>query len=97
MWAADEKRAEAVAGGVGELRSLNEHLHARILELIETLDSLRASPDYEVFLFAEKDAAVIDTIAAAQQEELEKEIVGLQAEALETEQEIEELVGRSPF
>jgi hypothetical protein len=40
---------------------------------------------------------VIDTIAAAQQEELEKEIDGLQAEALETEQEIEELVGRSPF
>ena len=31
----------------------------------ETLDTLRASPDYDVFLFAEKDAAVIDTIAAA--------------------------------
>ena len=80
-----------------ELRSLYEHLQARILELIETLDTLHASPDYEVFLFAEKDAAVIDTIAAAQQEELEKEIVGLQAEALETEKEIEELVGSSPF
>ncbi len=45
-----------------ELRSLYEHLQARILELIETLDTLHASPDYEVFLFAEKDAAVIDTI-----------------------------------
>ena len=32
-----------------ELRSLYEHLQARILELIETLDTLRASPDYEVF------------------------------------------------
>ena len=80
-----------------ELRSLYEHLQARILELIETLDTLRASPDYEVFLFAEKDAAVIDTIAAAQQEELEKEISGLKVEALETEKEIEELVGSSPF
>ena len=80
-----------------ELRSLYEHLQARILELIEILDTLHASPDYEVFLCAEKDAAVIDTIAAAQQEELEKEIVGLQAEALETEKEIEELVGSSPF
>ena len=47
--------------------------------------------------WTEKDAAVIDTIAAAQQEELEKEIVSLQAEALETEKEIEELVGSSPF
>ena len=66
-------------------------------ELIETLDTLRASPDYEVFLFAEKDAAVIDTIAAAQQEELEKEIEELKAESLEAEKEIEEMVGSSPF
>jgi hypothetical protein len=80
-----------------ELRSLYEHLQARILELIETLDTLRASPDYEVFLFAEKDAAVIDTIAAAQQEELEKEIEDLKAEARAGEREIEELVGSSPF
>jgi hypothetical protein len=80
-----------------ELRSLYEHLQARILELIETLDTLRASPDYEVFLFAEKDAAVIDTIAAAQQEELEKEIEELKVVSLEAEKEIEELVGSSPF
>jgi homoserine trans-succinylase len=57
-----------------ELRALYEHLQARILELIESLDTLHASPDYEVFLFAEKDAAVIDTIAAAQQEELAGEV-----------------------
>jgi len=97
MWAADEKLAEVVTGRVAELRSLYEHLQARILELIETLDTLHASPDYEVFLFAEKDAAVIDTIAAAQQEELEKEIEDLKAEARAGEREIEELVGSSPF
>jgi hypothetical protein len=72
-------------------------IHARILELIETLDTLRASPDYEVFLFAEKDAAVIDTIAASQQEELEKEIVGLQAEAERVAEEARELAGEVPF
>ena len=72
-------------------------IHARILELIETLDTLRASPDYEVFLFAEKDAAVIDTIAAAQQEELEKEITGLQAEAERVAEEARELAGEVPF
>jgi hypothetical protein len=80
-----------------ELRSLYEHLQARILELIETLDTLRASPDYEVFLFAEKDAAVIDTIAAAQQEELEKEITGLRAEAERVAEEARELAGEVPF
>ena len=43
---------------------------------------------------------VIDTIAAAQQEELEeleKEIEELKAVSLEAEREIEELVGSSPF
>ena len=80
-----------------ELRSLYEHLQARILELIETLDTLNTSPDYEVFLFAEKDAAVIDTIAAAQQEELEKEITGLQAEAERVAEEARELAGEVPF
>ncbi len=80
-----------------ELRSLYEHLQARILELIETLDELRASPDYEVFLFAEKDAAVIDSIAAAQREELEKEIAGLKAEAERVAEEARELAGEVPF
>jgi hypothetical protein len=78
-------------------RSLYEHLQARILELIETVDTLHASPDDEVFMFAEKDAAVIDTIAAAQQEELEKEIVSLQAEAERVAAEARELAGEVPF
>jgi len=38
-----------VSRGLMELRSLYEHLQARILELIETLDEVRASADYEVF------------------------------------------------
>lgn len=80
-----------------ELRSLYEHLQARIVELIETLGTLHASPDYEVFLFAEKDAAVIDTIVAAQQVELQKEIVGLQAEAERVAEEVRELSGEVPF
>ncbi len=32
--------------GLKELRSLHEHLQARILEMIETLDDLRTSADY---------------------------------------------------
>ncbi len=83
--------------GLMELRSLYEHLQARILELIETLDELRASADYEVFQFAEKDAAVIDTIAAAQREELENEIGELKVEAEKMAEEARELAGEVPF
>jgi hypothetical protein len=46
---------------------------------------------------AAQDESVIDRIAAAQREELEQEIAGLQAEARAREEEIEELVGSSPF
>ena len=46
---------------------------------------------------AEQDEAVIERIVAAQREELEQEIEGLKAEAGAAEQEIEELVGSSPF
>ena len=80
-----------------ELRSLYEFLQARILELIETLDELRASPDYELFQCAEKDPAVIDQVVEAQRVELEKEIGELDAEAERKQREIEELVGEVPF
>jgi hypothetical protein len=47
--------------------------------------------------WTEKDAAVIDTIAAVQQEELEKEITGLQVEAERVAVEARELAGEVPF
>ena len=75
----------------------NSTVSQRKREPIETLDTLQSSPDYEVFLFAEKDAAVIDTIAAAQQEELEKEIFDLQTEAERVAEEARELAGEVPF
>ena len=42
------------AQGLQELRSLYEHLQARILEMIETLDELRASPELEIFKSSEE-------------------------------------------
>jgi hypothetical protein len=64
-----------------DLRSLCEHLQARILEMIGTLDVLRASAEMEIFREVEQDKEVIDRIAAAQREELEREIAELKAEA----------------
>jgi hypothetical protein len=85
------------ARGLMELRSLYEHLQARILELIETLDEVRASADYVIFQAAEADESVIGQIVAAQQEALEQEIAELKAEAERTAEEAKELVGEVPF
>ena len=86
-----------VTRGLMELRSLYEHLQARILELIETLDEVRASADYAIYQVAEKDAAVIERIAAEQREELEQEIEALKVEADRTAEEARELAGVVPF
>ena len=80
-----------------ELRSLYEHLQARILELIETLDEVRASADYEIFRVAEQDAAVIERIAAVLRAELEGEIGDLKAEAERLAGEAGELSGQVAF
>jgi hypothetical protein len=85
------------AQGLKEWRSLHEHLQARILEMIETLDDLRASAEMEIFREIELDGKIIDQIAAAQREELEQEIAALEREARAREKEIEELAGEVPF
>ena len=58
--------------GLKELRSLYEHLQTRILEMIATLDELRASAEFEVFKAAEADESVIEGIVSAQREELKQ-------------------------
>jgi len=83
--------------GLMELRSLYEHLQARILKLIETLDEVRASADYAIYQVVEKDAAVIEWIAEEQRAELEKEIEELKVEAERKAAEARELVGEVPF
>ena len=80
-----------------ELRSLYEHLQARILELIETLDEVRASADYAIFRAVEQDAAVIEGIVEEQRGELEREIEELHAEAERKAAEARELTGEVPF
>jgi hypothetical protein len=80
-----------------ELRALYEHLQARILELIETLDEVRASADYVIFQAAETDGSVIGQIVTTQQEELEQEFAALKAEAERTAEEAKVLVGEVPF
>jgi cell division protein FtsB len=65
--------------------------------MIETLDDLRASAEIEIYREVEQDENVIDRIAAAQREELEREIATLQAEAERVAEEARELAGEVPF
>jgi hypothetical protein len=51
----------------------------------------------EIFREVEQDESVIDRITAAQREELEREIAGLQAEAERVAKEARELAGELPF
>jgi DNA polymerase III epsilon subunit-like protein len=83
--------------GLKELRALYEHLQARILKIIESLDTLRASPEMEIFHEVEQDESVIERVTAAQREELETEINGLQTEAGQIAEEARELAGEVPF
>jgi len=83
--------------GLMELRSLYEHLQAKILEMIETLDELRVSAEMEIFREVERDDQAIGRITAAQREELEREIAGLEKEAERVAEEARELAGEVPF
>ena len=85
------------AQGLQELRSLYEHLQARTLEMIETLDELRAGPEPEIFKSSEEDESVIERIVSVQREELEEEIAGLREEAERVAEEARELAGEVPF
>ena len=86
-----------VAQGLQELRSLYEHLQARTLEMIATLDELRASPELEIFKSSEEDESVIGEIVTVQRRELEEEIAGLREEAERVAEEARELAGEVPF
>jgi len=100
-----------VSRGLLELRSLYEHLQARILEMIEPSSlvlrrakdagrdtgEIRASADYEVFRAAEEDESVIGRIVSTQLEKLQREIGGLQDGAERVAEEARELAGEVPF
>ena len=70
------------------LSSSTNTFKAGILEMIEPLDDLRTSADYQVFQAAEKDETVVAQIVSAQREELEQEIGDLEAEAERVAEEV---------
>jgi hypothetical protein len=85
------------SNGPEELHALYEHLQVSILEVIEALDNLKASQDYELYERADEDPSVIADIIADQRAAVLIEIKSLQEEADRYEEETRELHGSVPF
>ncbi|MDB4720391.1 hypothetical protein OAF65_01625, partial [Verrucomicrobiales bacterium] len=82
--------------GAQKVRALYEHLQVRILTLIEVIDALKQSPDYELYMFEKEKAGTIDEVIDGQKQALEEALVNLRAEAEKKAKEIEELTGNAP-
>ena len=82
--------------GAQKVRALYEHLQVRILTLIEVIDALKQSPDYELYMFEKEKAGTIDEVIGGQKQALEEELVNLRTEAEKKAKEIEELTGNAP-
>ncbi len=80
-----------------ELRALYEHLQARILEMIETLQAIRNSSDHKIYRASETDPDLLARVIAGQRDELDREIEALRDSAKKIATDAEELAGAIPF
>jgi DNA polymerase-3 subunit epsilon len=78
---------------LAQLRRLHETLQLEIVAVIESLNRLRESPDYELCRISEQKPGVLDELAAERAAMLEKESAELQEQARRLAKEIEELGG----
>ena len=78
-----------------KLRTLYDSLQARIMELLETLDELRKSSDYELYLMTREEPGLLQKIADAQASDIATEITELETGAAKLAEEIESLTGAS--
>jgi DNA polymerase III epsilon subunit-like protein len=76
-----------------QLRRLYETLQLEIITVLESLNQLRESPDYELCQLSEKKPGVLDELAAERKKLLEKESVELEKQASRLAEEIKELAG----
>jgi len=81
---------------IKQLRSVYETLQLEIFNVIESLNQLRESPDYELSLLTERNRGMIDELVTERGKLLEKEISELQVEADRLAREITELTGEEP-
>ena len=84
--------------GLAKLRQLYETLQARILGLLDELERLRKSGEYELYRLSRERSDFVLEVADQQAEEIASEIGELGAEAAQLAEEIEGLTGaEAPF
>ncbi len=79
-----------------QLRRLHETLQLEIITVLESLNQLRESPDYELCRISEQKPGVLEELAAERKKLLEKESAELEADASRLSEEIKELSGQAP-
>ena len=84
------------AAELTQLRRLYETLHLEIITVIESLNRLRESPEYELCQLSERKPGVLDELAAERARLPEKEIAELETQANRLGEETEELSGETP-
>ena len=78
---------------IKQLRSVYETLELEIFNVIESLNQLRESPDYELSLLSERKPGMLDELVTERTKMLEKETTELEIQADKLAQEIAELTG----
>ncbi len=81
---------------LAQLRRLHETLQLEIIAVLESLNRLRESPDYELCQLSEQKPGLLDELAAERKKLLEKEREELQQQADKLAEEIKELSGQEP-
>jgi len=77
------------------LRRLYETLQLEIISVIESLNQLRESPDYELCQLSGQKAGVLDDLASERARLLDQESAELEKQAERLAAEIKELNGQS--
>jgi DNA polymerase III epsilon subunit-like protein len=81
---------------IQQLRSVYEALQLEIFNVIEALNQLKESPDYELSLLSARKPGMLDELVAERARILEKETTELKTQADKLAQEIAELTGEEP-
>ena len=76
---------------IAQLRRLWESLELEIIRVLEAINALKESPDYELHRLTSQTPAFFDETVRRHVASLEKEVATLESEAVELAKEIEEL------
>ena len=76
-----------------DIQQVWEALQDRILSVLNELEALRGSPDYDLFEISEKEPSVLDRVISEREETFQQENEKLEAEVSKLDEEIGDLLG----